>query len=98
PSGLFEAAAGPGIGAASDLMNHYARARTGDAEAAGWLNVALRNTPFVNLAYVRPAMDYLVLNALRDAISPGFLERQRTSRASNFGQSLLYPQTIESIQ
>jgi hypothetical protein len=97
-SGLLESAAGPGIGTAADLLNNAMKARDGDVKAADWLTFALQNTPYANLAYVRPAADYLVLNALRESLSPGFLERQRQSRARDYGQSLLYPQTIGGPQ
>lgn len=96
---------GPGAGAAFDaadlalktrdrLFNKYVEGRDGKVGGADWLNFALQNTPFVNLSYVRPALDYLILNAWRDSMSPGFLDRQRTSRANDYGQSLLHPQTI----
>jgi hypothetical protein len=92
--GTLETLAGPGIGAAAQLVDTYQKARSGDAKAADWLNLALQNTPFVNLSYARPAADYLFLNALRESISPGFLARQRANRQRDYGQSLLYPQTI----
>lgn len=108
--GALDTIAGPGIGAASGfadlalksrdrLYDKYVEAREGKNDLrAQWLNFALQNTPFVNLAYVRPAMDYLFLNALRESISPGFLQRQRQQRQADYGQSLLYPQTIGAPQ
>lgn len=97
-SGMLESAAGPGIGTASDLINNLMKARDGDVKAADWLNFALGNTPFVNLAYARAAADFLFLNTFREGLSPGFLERQRTNRRRDYGQSLLYPQTIGGQQ
>ncbi len=93
--GLAETTIGPGLGAAFDLGNLVLKARDGDAKAADGLNYALQNTPFVNLSYTRPVMDYLFLNALRDSLSPGFLDRQRQRRATDYGQSLVYPQTVQ---
>lgn len=103
--GLADTAMGPGLGAAFNLgelalktrdrlYGKYIDGRDGKVGAADWLNFALQNTPFVNLSYVRPAMDYLFLNALRESISPGFLQRQRSNRQADYGQSLLYPQTL----
>jgi hypothetical protein len=93
--GLAETTMGPGLGAAFDLGDLLLKARDGDAKAADGLNYVLQNTPFINLSYARPLGDYLFLNALRENISPGFLDRQRTRRKNDYGQSLIYPQTVQ---
>jgi tryptophan synthase alpha subunit len=36
-------------------------------KAADWLNFATQNTPLVNLFYVKPTLDYLFLNSMREA-------------------------------
>lgn len=106
--GILETVAGPGIGTAADffdnvagtrdhILKKYVEGREDKGNVAAWLNFTLSNTPFANLAYVRPAADFLFLNAIRDAVSPGFLERQRKSRARDYSQSLLYPQTIGGL-
>ena len=64
------------------LDKAYAQAREGKVQAAGRLNFVLQNTPYANLAYIRPATDYLILNALREAVAPGFLERQRVKQSA----------------
>jgi len=94
----LEAEAGPDIGRAATLIENFIRARDGNARSADWLNFALHYTPSVNLAYVRPAVDFLLLNALKDSVAPGFLERQRIDRGRDYRQSLLYPQTIGGPQ
>ncbi|MCB1991960.1 MAG: hypothetical protein KDG49_10920, partial [Geminicoccaceae bacterium] len=52
---------------------------------------ALGNTPFLNLFYVRPALDFLILNSLRESVSPGFLKRQAKRAREEFGQSYILP-------
>lgn len=93
--GLAETVVGPGAGAVLDGLELLMKARDGDAKAADGLNYILQNTPFVNLAYARPIADYLALNALRESVSPGFLDRQRARRKKDYGQDLLYPQTVQ---
>ena len=85
-NGFLETVAGPGLGVVGSVANLALRARDGEAKAGDALNIALQNTPFVNLFYVRPAMDYLFLNSLRESVSPGFLARQEQRRFKDFGQ------------
>lgn len=56
------------------------------APFAQTFDFALKNTPFVNLAYVRPALDFLVLNSIREAISPRYLKRQESRRRTEYDQ------------
>lgn len=95
--GLLETAAGPAVGNVGDIGNLLLKARNaalGENEKvrlADWLNVGLNNTPFVNLAYVRPVLDFLALNAIREAASPGFNRRQEQRRFQEYGQRRFYP-------
>jgi hypothetical protein len=85
-SGVLETVAGPGIGAAADAITLAMKLRDGDAKAGETLNFALQNTPFINLFWTRPALDFLILNELRDGLSPGFLARQTANRRNDYGQ------------
>lgn len=101
--GVLETLAGPTIGAAADLVETGLKARdagigvlTGaDAKlpAADALNLTLDTMPFANLFYVRPALDYLLLNSIREAISPGYLKRQEKRRRTEYGQDIVVPRT-----
>lgn len=103
-SGLLETAVGPTIGSAADFANLVLKTRdaavgklTGEearAPLAEGLNFALNNTPFVNLFYTRPALDYLILNSIRDVVSPGYLRRQTKSRSENYGQKSALPREL----
>ncbi len=85
-NGFLETVAGPGLGVVGSVANLALRARDGEAKAGDALNIALQNTPYINLFYVRPGLDYLFLNSLRESVSPGFLARQEQRRFKDFGQ------------
>lgn len=99
--GVLETVAGPTLGSVADGVDTVLKARdaavgllTGQeakAPAADALNLALNNTPFINLFYTRPALDYLFINSLREAVSPGYLKRQKENRMKEFGQTRLDP-------
>lgn len=82
--------AGPAIGEAANLVDIWNRAREGDMKAADAFNWSLRNTPYLNLFYVRPALDYLVLQGLHESMSPGYLDRQAARRRKEYGQERLW--------
>jgi len=73
------------VGAASDLFSLWNEAKgyaMGSLEGTKTKDVrpdalrfALGNTPFVNLFYVRLALDHLFLLQLQEAMSPGYLRR-----------------------
>lgn len=102
--GPLETIAGPGIGSAADLVKLGLQARdwsidvsTGEqgrfsgAETMSW---AQSNIPYANLWFTKPALDILVLNSMREALSPGYLKRARTRRSREYGQTPLLPQTL----
>lgn len=89
--------AGPAVGSAGDLLKLWFALRDSaidpDAKvrSADFLNFAVNNTPFANLFYVRPALDFLALNALKEATSPGYLKRQERRRLKDYGQASFVP-------
>lgn len=89
-NGPLETVAGPTLGAGAGALNLLMHLREGDAKAGDAFNVALQNTPFANLWYVRPAADFLVLNSLHEAMSPGYLGRQERMRRKDMGQERLW--------
>jgi hypothetical protein len=94
-SGPLETAVGPAIGTGSDIIDLMLKARDGDATAADGLNLVLQNTPYANLHLVRPTLDWLILNSIREGLSPGFLDRQAESRRRDYGQGLWHRQTLQ---
>jgi hypothetical protein len=91
--GLAETAMGPAIGAGFDLGELLLKARDAGLSAdeevklADFMNFATQNTPFVNLYYVRPAMDFLFLNSMREAATPGYRKKIEGRRLKDFGQT-----------
>jgi hypothetical protein len=85
----LENLAGPAASDAARWVNLLARARDGDGKAADALSAALGSTPFANVWFARPALDYLIINAMREALSPGYLARQDQRRREQFGQDPL---------
>lgn len=90
---FLETAAGPTAGSAASIINLATRARDGEAKAGDALNIVLQNTPLLSLWYARPALDLLILNSLREAASPGFIQRQARTRREDFGQERIMPAT-----
>jgi hypothetical protein len=99
-SGALETFSGPFIGTLSDIINIPLKARTAIEQgerpkmAGDLLNLALNNTPFINLAYTRPALDVLFINALKNWASPGYVNRQRRNRLRDYNQTSPLPATL----
>jgi hypothetical protein len=92
--GPIETLSGPMIGNLGDLWTLYQSARDGDPNAGKALDLMLSNTPFINLFYTRPAMDFLFINSLREAVRPGYLARQSTRLKKERGQEFVLPRTV----
>jgi hypothetical protein len=91
---ILETVAGPALSGAANLVNIWQRAKDGDAKAGDALGVVLRETPFINLWFARPALDALILNDLREWASPGTLRRAAQQREKDFGQQKWAPDSI----
>lgn len=92
-TGALGTVAGPTAGTAGSILDLWPKLRDGDAKAGEALNLALQNTPFINMWYAKPVLDFLILNALREGLSPGFLARQERDRREKFGQERWMPTT-----
>jgi hypothetical protein len=98
--GLLETTAGPTVGAAEDLVQILINARDAGLSSEEELRLsriitfATQNTPYLNLFYVRPAVDYLFLNAVREITNPGYLRGVERKRMEEYGQENLVRQTI----
>ena len=92
--GFLATAAGPAIGALGDLADLLLKARDAtvssdpkdDIKAAELLSFTLQNTPVINISYVKPALDFLIVNSIREAASPGYLRRIDQRRKAEYGQ------------
>lgn len=97
--GLVDTALGPSVGTAGNLWDVYNDAR--DAATSGGqdafsgaraFSTALQNIPYANLHLLKPALDFLIVNSIREALSPGYMRRQEKTRAKEYGQASLVPQ------
>ena len=58
------------------------------------LKLVQDNTPFLNLFYLRRALDYLMFHSLQESMNPGYLRRAEHSLQKRTGQTFfLSPQT-----
>lgn len=100
-AGLTETAIGPAFGDFAELGELMLKARdAGLSEDEQFRFTDLFNTvwyklPFANLFYVKPALDYLFLNSLREAASPGYLRRTETRRLKEYGQKRIGPKPLD---
>lgn len=80
--GLWSTSLGPAASTVSDVFDLYQRAKAGDDPSAQALRTAINNTPFANLFWSRPALDYLILYRIQEALNPGYTQRleQRIER------------------
>lgn len=85
----LETLAGPTLGTASNLIDLWARVRSGDDAASSALRLAQNNTPFLNLFYTRIAMDHLFLWSVQEALNPGSLRRTEQRIQQENGQKFL---------
>ena len=92
--GITATIAGPVAGEADAMITLLQKARGGDATAGDALNLAVRNTPFANLWYARPALEMLFLSELRELARPGYLRRQERRRRKDMGQEKWLPSSI----
>ena len=63
------------------------------------LRLVRGNTPFVNIWYVKNALDHAVLNDLNEFLSPGYLRRQEQRARRTQGQGYWWsPTDIEKVR
>lgn len=93
-SSLADTLAGPGIGGTLQLIELGMKARdatiVGDeaVQFSDFVNFGIYNNVVwpLNLFYVRPALDYLFLNSMREVASPGYLKRSAKRRKRDYDQ------------
>lgn len=81
-----ETALGPVFGTGGDIVKLLNKAIRGEADAAEGLRFAVQNTPFLNLFYVRPALDYFVLHPIYESLKPGYTARIQREAEKRYGQ------------
>lgn len=91
--GLTETLMGPTLGTVGDFADIVMDARDaaisgGDDSFSGAraFSTVVSSVPYANLHLLKPTMDYMILNSLREAISPGYMRKQAKSRQTEYGQ------------
>jgi hypothetical protein len=90
-SGTIESLAGPVVSSAGRIVDLYHKALEGDDVSARAFGEVLNNTPFMNLFYVRPVLNYMVLYQIQDMLSPGYLRRMQRDAEKNGQEWLIAP-------
>jgi hypothetical protein len=73
----------------SGLAGIAARAAQGNDPSAAALRFVQGNTPYMNLFYVKPILDYLVFWHAQEAVNPGSLQRMETELEQRSGQQFI---------
>jgi GNAT superfamily N-acetyltransferase len=81
---------GPVIGNLDTLTDLWTRIRNGDDSAAAAFKALIDNTPFLNLYWLRPLLDYAILFNIQESLNPGFLRRMERRIETQNGQSFLF--------
>ena len=95
--GLAETLVGPVLGTAAQifqLKNAMVAAAAGDPHAQKdlgpeALKLITDNTPFINMFYIRVALNYLFLWRLQEMLNPGFQRRRERRIQRDTGQTML---------
>jgi len=86
---LSEDILGPVIGGTfGNLSELWSALRKGDPKAGKVFSMLRRETPFVNLFYTQAVLDYMILDEIQEALSPGYTKRKR-ERMDERGQEYL---------
>lgn len=78
--------AGPVVGQIDQVADIISKLREGENVSRETGKLALGNTPFINLFYIRPVLDYLVLWNLQEMSDPGSLRRTERRVQEDNGQ------------
>ena len=80
--------AGPVFGQMDMLSAGFSKAIRGENPTDEFSKVILNNTPFINLFYIRPVIDYFVLWNIQEMLNPGYLKKMQKS-VEDQGQEFL---------
>lgn len=76
---FWDVAMGPTLGQASELAALTTSAIKGEDVKGSAGKLAINNAPYANLFYIRPALDYIILWNIQEALDPGTLRRMERS-------------------
>jgi hypothetical protein len=90
--GFADTVVGPLGGVVADLVKTGTLALHGEPGEARdqAIRTAMNNMPYLNLWYTRAAMDWLLLDRIKEALSPGYKRRLRQTMEKEYGRTSLY--------
>lgn len=88
---VLATAAGPTLSQVDEVGKIWAKARKGQDASRDFTRLLIGNTPGQNLFWLRPSLDYLILNEIQESLSPGYL-RRRENRLRQQNQEFFVPQ------
>lgn len=90
-AGPISSLSGPAVSNADAVIRLLQQSSRGDADLGDWYRTALDNTPFLNVFWLRTAMNGLILNRIQDGLDPGSLERYQRRVEREQGNEFLIP-------
>lgn len=90
-AGLTATMAGPALSRIDPIGRMYSQAMKGELKGGDVFQFAKNNTPYLNLFYLRSALDYLFLYDLQEQMDPGFLQRMERRTIEQQGQEFFLP-------
>jgi hypothetical protein len=84
--GFAETMSGPTAGKIGDLFRVLGKVKKGEDPSAELVKLGIQNTPFANVFYVKPALDYLIVNQIQEQLNPGYLRRMERRMKQDYGQ------------
>lgn len=95
---FWATALGPTGGSIEDAYKLYSSAIQGQDTASQGLKLALSHTPFINLFWLRPALDYLFLYDIQESLNPGSLGRLEGYAKKNNNQEYFLKPTEDRLR
>ncbi len=86
---FLQNAAGPVLGQLNDAFNIKSEFLAGKNVAPQIGKMSLNNTPFINLFYIRPVLDYFIFWNMQEMLSPGSLKRSESAVENKYHQSFI---------
>lgn len=93
--GFLASAMGPTAAEIENLVKLLHSVRDGDDPSAKGLKLLTGNMPFMNLFYIKTALDYAILYNMQEAMNPGYLSRMESRiKRENNQEFLVKPSSI----
>lgn len=84
---------GPTAGMLNSTADLYGRMKNGDDVGSSALKLLYNNTPGLNMFYIKPVTDYLIMERVFNELNPGQSQRRARRLKKENDQTLLWQQT-----